>query len=110
MTEAALLAEGLADRRIGVGSVIVNMAHGDPLATIPEADVATLDGVEPATPLGQRWRLARTASTLASFERTILAGLDTAELGAGRVDVPHLDEDIRDLAALARFAELLTAS
>ena len=76
VTEAALLAAGLAKRHIAVGSVIVNMAHGDPLERIAAADVATLDRLEPDTPLGRRWQLARTASVLAAAERSTLAGLD----------------------------------
>jgi anion-transporting ArsA/GET3 family ATPase len=110
VTEAALLAEGLTERGIRVGSVVVNMAHRDPVAVIPAADVAALDGVDPGSPLGQRWRLARTAATLAAFEHANLAALDTEGLGADRVDVPLLDEDIRDLEALGRFAQLLTGA
>jgi anion-transporting ArsA/GET3 family ATPase len=50
VTEAALLAAGLSDRGIGVGSVVVNMAHDDPLERIPAIDVATLDGLDPDSP------------------------------------------------------------
>jgi anion-transporting ArsA/GET3 family ATPase len=109
VTEAALLAAGLSDRGIGVGSVVVNMAHDDPLERIPAIDVATLDGLDPDTPLGRRWQLVRTASLLATAERATLVRLDGVGSGTGRVMVPHLDEDIRDIAALDRFASLLTA-
>ena len=106
--EASFLAARLDEAGMARGGLIVNRVHGEGLHGRSSEQVAAL--LEPE--LGERLA-ARAASNLADFD--VLARRDAATITrlSGELDdpspvlVPHLDEDIQDLAGLARIAGLL---
>jgi anion-transporting ArsA/GET3 family ATPase len=106
--EIEYLAERLAQRQMSRGGLIVNRVHFDGLSGHSAEQVETL--IEPE--LGARLA-ARVAANLADFDvlsrrdRETVARL-SRELGEpSPILVPYLDEDVHDLAGLARLAESL---
>ncbi len=107
-SEAEYLAQRLATRGMSRGGLIVNRVHFDGLGDSSTEDVQALLAPE----LGERLA-KRVAGNLADFDvlvqrdRETVARL-TRELGErSPILVPHLDEDVRDIAGLARLAEHL---
>jgi anion-transporting ArsA/GET3 family ATPase len=108
--EASFLADRLRETGMARGGLIVNRVHTEGLHGRSSEQVAELLAPE----LGERLA-ARVASNLADFD--VLARRDAAtvtrlsseldELAAMPVLVPYLDEDITDLAGLARIAKHL---
>ena len=106
--EAIFLAERLAEKGMRRGGVIVNRVHFDGLGehTVEQAQEAL------AGELGERLA-ARVAANLADFDVLVRRDAQTIERLSHELDephpvlVPHLDEDVSDLAGLARLAELL---
>ena len=108
--EALFLARRLADRGMPRGGVVVNRVHFDGLGehTVEQARDALVDA------LGERLA-RRVAANLADFD--VLVKRDRATVARLREElnepdpvlVPHLDEDVSDLAGLARLAELMLA-
>jgi len=103
--EAAFLAARLDEAGMARGGLIVNRVHSAGLHGRTPAQVAGLLSAE----LGERLA-ARVASNLADFD--ILARRDAATVErlsdeldhTAPVQVPYLDEDIQDLAGLARIS------
>jgi anion-transporting ArsA/GET3 family ATPase len=108
--EAAFLAERLAARNMSRGGLIVNRVHFDGLGESSAEQVQALLAPE----LGDRLA-RRVAGNLADFDVLVQRDRDTVarlsrELAEQRpILVPHLDEDVRDIAGLARLAEHLFA-
>jgi anion-transporting ArsA/GET3 family ATPase len=108
--EAQFLAERLAARNMSRGAVIVNRVHFDGLGESSAAQVQALL----APDLGDRLA-SRVAGNLADFDVLVQRDRDTVarlsrELAEQQpILVPHLDEDVRDIAGLARLAEHLFA-
>jgi anion-transporting ArsA/GET3 family ATPase len=106
--EAVFLAERLAAADMSRGAVIVNRVHLDGLGGYSQQEVQTLL----APSLGERLG-ARVASNLADFDvlvqrdRQTIAHLSRVLDEPDPLLVPHLDEDVQDLAGLARVAEHL---
>jgi anion-transporting ArsA/GET3 family ATPase len=106
--EAEYLAERLASRHMSRGALIVNRVHFDGL------DGSSTEQVQELLVADLGERLAkRVAGNLADFDVLVQRDRDTVrrlsrELGDRQpVLVPHLDEDVRDIAGLARLAEHL---
>ena len=106
--EAEYLAERLAARGMSRGGLIVNRVHFDGLGESSADQVQTL-----LTPdLGERLA-RRVAGNLADFDVLVQRDRQTIERLSRTLDerrpilVPHLDEDVRDLAGLARLSEHL---
>jgi anion-transporting ArsA/GET3 family ATPase len=106
--EASYLAARLDETGMARGGLIVNRVHSEGLhGRTPEQVTELL-----STELGERLA-ARVAANLADFD--VLARRDAATVArlSGELDepapvlVPHLDEDIQDLAGLARIAGYL---
>ncbi|HYM46425.1 MAG TPA: ArsA-related P-loop ATPase [Solirubrobacteraceae bacterium] len=103
--EAVFLAERLTEAGMARGALIVNRVSSEGLHGQEPAQVATL--LEPE--LGERLA-ARVAANLADFD--VLARRDAATVRRlsheldepAPVQVPQLDEDVQDLAGLARVA------
>jgi len=103
--EAAFLAARLREAEMARGGLIVNRVHTETLHGRTAGQIAALLSDE----LGPRLA-ARVASNLADFD--VLARRDAATVArlsdaldeSAPVLVPHLDEDIQDLAGLARIA------
>jgi anion-transporting ArsA/GET3 family ATPase len=108
--EAQFLAERLAARNMSRGAVIVNRVHFDGLGESSAEQVQALL----APDLGDRLA-SRVAGNLADFDVLVQRDRDTVarlsrELAEQQpILVPHLDEDVRDIAGLARLAEHLFA-
>jgi anion-transporting ArsA/GET3 family ATPase len=106
--EAAFLAERLTATEMARGGLIVNRVHFDGLGDRSVEQVQAM--LEPD--LGERLA-SRVAHNLADFDVLVQRDRDTiARLSAKLGDpdpilVPHMDEDVRDLAGLARLAEYL---
>jgi anion-transporting ArsA/GET3 family ATPase len=106
--EASYLADRLGEGGMGRGGLIVNRVHREGLHGRTVEQVTELLAPE----LGERLA-ARVAANLADYD--VLARRDAAtvrwlsgELGeSAPVQVPYLDEDIQDLAGLARIAKHL---
>jgi anion-transporting ArsA/GET3 family ATPase len=106
--EAQFLARRLAAQGMSRGKLIINRVHFDGLGerTLEQAQ-AVLAG-----DLGERLA-TRVAANLADFDVLVLRDRATIErLSEGLEDpepvlVPHLDEDVYDIAGLARVAEHL---
>ncbi len=106
--EAVFLAGKLQAAGMARGAVIVNRVNGSGLDGHSAADVEALL----ASPLGERLA-GRVASNLEDFDA--LARRDAATVALLQSElherapilVPHLDEDVQDLAGLARIAERL---
>ncbi|HXW57989.1 MAG TPA: ArsA-related P-loop ATPase [Solirubrobacteraceae bacterium] len=106
--EAVFLARRLSDAHMSRGGLIVNRFHSDGLGGYSAGEATAL--LEPE--LGDRLA-TRVAANLADFD--VLARRDQASLRLLEgelhertpVLVPHLDEDVHDLAGLARVAEHL---
>ena len=103
--EASFLAARLGEAGMARGGLIVNRVHSETLHGRTPAQVTALLSDE----LGERLAV-RVASNLADFD--ILARRDAATVARlsdeldepAPVLVPHLDEDIQDLAGLAQIA------
>ena len=101
--QAMLLARELASKRMRRGAIVFNRVQQHGLRGHAAAEVR-----EALAPLAGARLAARAAANLADFD--VLATRDrdtiaavTAQLGAERVlCVPHFNEDVRDLATLAR--------
>jgi anion-transporting ArsA/GET3 family ATPase len=108
--EAVFLADGLAARDMSHGELIVNRVHSDGLDGHSAEDVSTLLASE----LGDRLA-GRVAHNLADFDvlvqrdRKTIARLSTELREPDPILIPHFDQDIQDLAGLARVAEHLFA-
>jgi anion-transporting ArsA/GET3 family ATPase len=108
--EAEFLAARLSSRGMSRGALIVNRVNFDGLGEHSAEDVSSLL----APHLGERLA-ARVAANLADFDVLAQRDRDTvrrlaSELGEDHATlVPHLDEDVRDIAGLARLAEHLFA-
>jgi len=106
--EAVFLAERLATTGMSRGGLIVNRVHVDGLDGHSAEEVQALLVPELGDHLG-----ARVASNLADFDvlvrrdRDTIARLSRALDEPDPVRVPHLDEEIQNLAGLARIAEHL---
>jgi anion-transporting ArsA/GET3 family ATPase len=106
--EAPYLAERLSETGMSLGGLIVNRVHFDGLGGESAEDVEALLTPE----LGERLA-ARVASNLADFDTLVQRDRATVErlsLELSEPDpilVPHLDEDVSDLAGLARLSEHL---
>jgi anion-transporting ArsA/GET3 family ATPase len=106
--EAEFLAERLAERDMSRGGLIVNRVHFDGLGDSSVEQVQALL----APDLGERLA-RRVAGNLADFDVLVQRDRKTVsrlsrELGEREpILVPHLDEDVRDVAGLARLAEHL---
>jgi anion-transporting ArsA/GET3 family ATPase len=106
--EASYLAARLHEAEMARGGLIVNRVHTEGLHGHSTEQVAELLASE----LGERLA-ARTAANLADFD--VLARRDAATVRRlsgelhddAPVLIPHLDEDIQDLAGLARIASHL---
>ena len=106
--EAVFLARRLSQAQMSRGGLIVNRVHSEGLGDYSAREASAL--LEPE--LGDRLA-TRVAANLADFD--VLARRDRAsvelleaELGdSAPVLVPHLDEDVQDLAGLARIADFL---
>jgi anion-transporting ArsA/GET3 family ATPase len=109
-SEAEYLAQRLATRGMSRGGLIVNRVHFDGLGDSSTEDVQALLAPE----LGERLA-KRVAGNLADFDVLVQRDRDTVarltrELGErSPILVPHLDEDVRDIAGLARLSEHLFA-
>jgi anion-transporting ArsA/GET3 family ATPase len=108
--EAVFLAHGLTARGMSRGELIVNRVHRDGLGRHSVDEVASL-----LTPqLGDRLA-ARVAHNLADFDVLVQRDHHTITRLAAQLEernpilVPHFDEDVQDLAGLARVAEHLFA-
>jgi anion-transporting ArsA/GET3 family ATPase len=106
--EAEFLAERLASRDMSRGGLIINRMHFDGLGESSADEVQEL-----LTPdLGERLA-RRVAGNLADFDVLVQRDRETVahlsrELGEREpILVPHLDEDVRDVAGLAQLAEHL---
>jgi anion-transporting ArsA/GET3 family ATPase len=103
--EASFLAARLREAGMARGGLVVNRVHTETLHGRTPVQVSALLEHE----LGERLA-ARVAANLADFD--VLAQRDTATIkrlsdeleNPEPVTVPHLDEDIQDLAGLARVA------
>lgn len=108
--EAVFLAAGLTERGMSRGELIVNRVHRDGLGGHSAQEVAVLLTPE----LGDRLA-ARVAHNLADFDVLVRRDHDTITRLAAELQerdpilVPHFDEEIQDLAGLARVAEHLFA-
>jgi anion-transporting ArsA/GET3 family ATPase len=108
--EAVFLAEQLAATGIARGATIVNRVHRDGLGEHSEDEVRALLTAE----LGESLA-ARVAGNLADFDvlvqrdRKTIARLSQELSEPDPVLVPHLDQDVGDLAGLARIAGYLYA-
>jgi anion-transporting ArsA/GET3 family ATPase len=106
--EAAFLAERLTQTQMERGGLIVNRMHFDGLGDHSVEQVQAM--LEPD--LGERLA-SRVAHNLADFDVLVQRDRDTVAQLSGKLGdgdpilVPHMDEDIRDLAGLARLAEYL---
>jgi anion-transporting ArsA/GET3 family ATPase len=106
--EAVFLARRLAARNMSRGGLVVNRVHFDGLHGHSVEDVRALLAPE----LGDRLA-ARVAGNLADFDVLVTRDRDTIARLSRELDepdpilVPHLDEDVQDLASLARLAEHL---
>src|SRR5947207_1809623 len=106
--EAAFLARTLDARGMRRGGLIVNRVHSYALEGQPVERAREL--LAPA--VGERLA-SRAAANLADFDvlaerdKRAIARLQRELRVADPVLVPHLDQDVRDLAALARFAGYL---
>ncbi len=106
--EALYLAERLAENGMARGGVIVNRVHFDGLGghTVERAQAALAEQLDARL-------AARVAANLADFDVLVRRDRATIARVASELDepspilVPHLDEDISDLAGLAQLAELL---
>ncbi len=106
--EAVFLAQRLSSAQMSRGGLIVNRVHDDGLGEYSAQDASAL--LAPA--LGERLA-GRVAANLADFD--VLARRDRASVALlegelherAPVLVPHLDEDVQDLAGLARIADHL---
>jgi anion-transporting ArsA/GET3 family ATPase len=109
-SEAGFLASGLAARGMSPGELIVNRVHSDGLGGHSAEEVELLLTAE----LGDRLA-GRVAHNLADFDLLVQRDRDTITRLAAELDgrepilVPYFDEDIQDLAGLARVAEHLFA-
>jgi anion-transporting ArsA/GET3 family ATPase len=106
--EAVLLSQELAAKDMPRGRLVFNRVHSSGLGGRTASDVhAAL-----APHVGERLA-SRAAANLADFD--VLATRDRATIADVRASigedgvccVPHMDEDVRDLATLARVGELL---
>lgn len=103
--EAEFLAERLAERGMSRGGLIVNRVHFDGLGEHSVEQVQSLL----APDLGERLA-RRVAGNLADFDVLVQRDRETVarlsrELGEQEpILVPHLDEDVRDVAGLAQLA------
>jgi anion-transporting ArsA/GET3 family ATPase len=108
--EAVFLAEGLTARDMSHGELIVNRVHSDGLGGHSPEQVKEL--LEPQ--LGDRLA-ARVAHNLGDFDvlverdRHTIAQLSEELHEGDPILIPHFDQDIQDLAGLARVAERLFA-
>ncbi|HWG09857.1 MAG TPA: ArsA-related P-loop ATPase [Solirubrobacteraceae bacterium] len=106
--EAPFLARLLADRKMTLGGLIVNRVHFDGLGEQSVEQVRDLL----VSDLGERLA-QRVAGNLADFDvlvrrdRRTIARLSEELSEPAPILVPHLDEEIRDLAGLGRLAEHL---
>jgi anion-transporting ArsA/GET3 family ATPase len=107
-SEAPFLARQLADTQMALGGLIVNRVHFDGLGEHSVEQVQELLAPE----LGER--LAhRVAGNLADFDvlvrrdRATIASLTEQLSEPDPILVPHLDEEVRDLAGLRRLAAYL---
>jgi anion-transporting ArsA/GET3 family ATPase len=106
--EVAFLSQRLAATGMSRGGLIVNRVHFDGLGGHSVEQVQAL--LEPD--LGERLA-AHAAGNLADFDVLVQRDRDTIERLSRELEepdpilVPHLDEDIRDLAGLGRLAEHL---
>ena len=106
--EALFLSERLIATDMSRGGLIVNRVHFDGLAGHSVEQVQAL--LEPD--LGERLA-TRVAGNLADFDVLVQRDRDTIERLSEQLDepepilVPHMDEDVRDLAGLDRLAEHL---
>ncbi len=106
--EAVFLAERLSASNMSRGGLIVNRVQFEGLGDQSVEHVRELL----APDLGERLA-ARVAGNLADFDVLAQRDRDTIERLSEELDetdpilVPHLDEDVRDLAGLARLAEHL---
>ena len=106
--EAVFLAERLSASNMSRGGLIVNRVQFEGLGDQSVEHVRELL----APDLGERLA-ARVAGNLADFDVLAQRDRDTIERLSEELDeadpilVPHLDEDVRDLAGLARVAEHL---
>jgi anion-transporting ArsA/GET3 family ATPase len=108
--EALFLRDQLRDAGMAPGELVVNRVHAEGLDGHSAAEASALLEARLGAPLA-----ARVASNLADFDalarrdRETVARLRRAFGGREPVLVPHLDEDVQDLPALARVAGHLLA-
>jgi anion-transporting ArsA/GET3 family ATPase len=106
--EAEFLAQRLAERGMSRGGLIVNRVHFDGLGDSSVEQVQALL----APDLGERLA-KRVAGNLADFDVLVQRDRNTVARLSRELDdrqpilVPHLDEDIRDIAGLAQLAKHL---
>jgi anion-transporting ArsA/GET3 family ATPase len=106
--EAVFLAHKLTTGDMSIGGLIINRVHFDGLGEHSASEVQAL-----LTPdLGERLA-ARVAGNLADFDVLVQRDRDTIARLARELEdcdpilVPHLDEDVRDIAGLDRLAGYL---
>jgi anion-transporting ArsA/GET3 family ATPase len=108
--EAVFLAEKLASSGMSRDGLIINRVHFDGLGGHSREEVKELL----APDLGERLA-TRAAANLADFDVLVRRDQKTIKELVRELDdrdpvlVPHLDEDVRDIAGLARLAEYLLA-
>jgi anion-transporting ArsA/GET3 family ATPase len=106
--QAVLLARELQSRHMHRGAIVFNRVHDLGLRGRPAADVRTV-----LAPLAGERLAARAAANLADFDMLSTRDRDRiasvrAELGSeGVLCVPQFNEDVRDLATLARVGDTL---
>jgi anion-transporting ArsA/GET3 family ATPase len=104
--EAVALHDALGRRGIEPTTLVVNLLHENPLRAIPEADRAQLASAAGA--LARRWEAALGLSATSDQEETAVHPLTARFADDAIIRIPRLDEEVRDLAGLTRFGELLT--
>ncbi len=105
--EAIFFRRRLAERRMPFAGVVVNRVHVHPGGldgSVPRAELGELLGPELG---GKVARNLEEVSALAARDRASVARLEHALGPAPIVAVPHLDDDVHDIAGLAAMNEFL---
>lgn len=101
--EASYLATALHEGGFRLGGVVVNLVH--PLPPALRLDPRTIAGLD--GPLAEQVAYHRELTELAEAERREMEKLEELADGAPLVDVPLLDHDVHDVAALTELGAVL---
>jgi len=105
--EAIFFRRRLAERRLPFAGVVVNRMHAQPGGldgSVPRAELGELLGAELG---GKVARNLEEVNALAARDRRSVERLELALGRAPIVPVPHLDDDVHDIAGLAAMNEFL---